>query len=73
MGDDRLRALAQELVRMVRSSVTVDWTLKESARAAIRRDVKRLLRKYGYPPNKELLATDRIIQQAETLCEDWTK
>lgn len=73
MGDDQLRALAQELVRMVRSSVTVDWTLRESARAAIRRDVKRLLRKYGYPPDKELLATDRIIQQAETLCEDWTK
>lgn len=71
MGDDQLRALAQELVRRVRGSVTIDWTLRESARAAIRRDVKRLLRKYGYPPDKELLATDRIVQQAETLCQDW--
>ena len=73
MGDDQLRALAQELVRRVRGSVTIDWTLRESARAAIRRDVKRLLRKYGYPPDKELLATDRIIQQAEPLCEEWIK
>jgi hypothetical protein len=74
MDDDQLRSLAQDLVLMVHSRIAVDWTLRGSARGeAIRGDVKQLIRKYKYPANKELLATDRIIEQAETLCEDWAK
>lgn len=71
MKDNQLRTLSQELVRQVKHNATIDWRLRESARARMRVLVKRLLKKYGYPPDEEAMATDRIIQQAETLCEDW--
>ncbi|KXB07065.1 DEAD/DEAH box helicase [candidate division MSBL1 archaeon SCGC-AAA382A20] len=71
LGDDTLRAIAQELVRTVRRSVTIDWTKRESARAKIRVLVKRILRKYGYPPDKQEKATKTVLQQAEVLCKDW--
>ncbi len=55
----------------VSKSVSVDWTFRENARAQIRVIVKRILRKYGYPPDKEEKATQTVLEQAEVLCHDW--
>jgi len=71
LGDETLQAIARELVQTVRRNVTIDWTVKESIRAKLRTTVKRLLRKYGYPPDKQEKATLTVLQQAELLCKDW--
>ena len=55
----------------VRRNVTIDWTVKESAKAKLRTIVKRLLRKHGYPPDKQEKATQTVLEQAELLCRDW--
>ena len=62
-----LKAIAQELVEKVRGSVTIDWTQKESVRAKLRVLVKRTLKKYGYPPDKQEKATQTVLAQAELL------
>ena len=71
LGDPVLRKIAQELVAHVRKSVTIDWTLRESARAQIRVLIRRILRKYGYPPDKQEKATQTVLEQAELLCAEW--
>ena len=71
MGDDKLKLIAAELITQVRKSVTIDWTLRESARARIRVMVKRILNKYGYPPDLQAEAVQTVLQQAELLCADW--
>ena len=71
MGDDKLKVIAAELITQVRKSVTIDWTLRESARAKIRVMVKRILNKYGYPPDLQDAAVKTVLQQAELLCADW--
>ena len=71
LGDETLRAIAQELVETIRNNVTVDWTLRESVRANMRIKVRQVLRKHGYPPDKAQKATDTVIQQAELLSEEW--
>ena len=71
MGDDKLKLIATELISQVRKSVTIDWTLRESARARIRVMVKRILNKYGYPPDLQEEAVKTVLQQAELLCADW--
>ncbi len=71
LGDETLRAIARELVRTVRSNVTVDWTLRESVRAQLRVLVKRVLRKYGYPPDKQEKATQTVLEQAEAFSAEW--
>ncbi|MBN4079621.1 type I restriction endonuclease subunit R [bacterium AH-315-C08] len=71
MGDEKLRFLSQELVQKVRKSVSIDWTLRENARAQIRIMVKRILRQYGYPPDMEKKATELVLEQAEVLCKEW--
>jgi type I restriction enzyme R subunit len=71
MGKDELKVIATELVTQVRKSVTIDWTLRESARAKIKVLVKRILRKHGYPPDLEDEATKLVLQQAELLCAEW--
>ncbi|MBI5902088.1 MAG: DUF3387 domain-containing protein, partial [Deltaproteobacteria bacterium] len=71
LGDECLRKIAQELVGAVRRSVTIDWTVRENARAQIRVMVKRILRKYGYPPDMQEKATQTVIEQAEVLCKEW--
>jgi len=65
LGDDTLKKIATELVSAVRSSVTIDWNLKESVRAAMRAKIRRLLAKYDYPPDYEDAAVDLVIEQAE--------
>jgi len=71
MGKDNLKVIATELVTRVRKSVTIDWTLRESARAKIKVLVKRILRKHGYPPDLQDEATKLVLQQAELLCAEW--
>jgi len=73
LGDDTLKKIAHELVESVRKSVSIDWTARESVKAKIRVMVKRILRKYGYPPDKQEQATRTVLQQAELLCGDWAE
>lgn len=73
LGDETLKQIAHELVEGVRNSVTIDWTRKESVKAKMRTMVKRILRKYGYPPDMQEKATLTELQQAELLCGDWAE
>jgi type I restriction enzyme R subunit len=71
LGDENLRIIARELVDTVRRNVTIDWTAREAVRAKLRTMVKRILRKHGYPPDKQEKATQTVLEQAELLCKDW--
>ena len=71
LGDATLRDIARELVKTVRDNVTIDWTLRENVRANLRRLVKRILRKHGYPPDKQERATRTVLEQAEVLSAGW--
>ncbi|MCC6627189.1 MAG: type I restriction endonuclease subunit R [Chloroflexi bacterium] len=71
LGDETLRQIARELVETVRRNATIDWSVRESARAKLRLLVKRLLRKYNYPPDKQEQATQTVLQQAELLGAAW--
>ncbi len=71
LGDATLKQIAQELVVTVRKNATIDWTLRENVRAHLRVLVKRILRKYGYPPDKQEQATQTVLEQAEVLCDIW--
>ena len=71
LGDDTLREIARELVDTVRGNVKIDWTMREDVRANLRRLVKRVLRKHGYPPDKQEKATRTVLEQAEQLSGDW--
>lgn len=72
LGDDTLKKIAQELVEMLRKNTSIDWTLKANVQAKLRVMVKKLLRKYQYPPDKQELATKTVLEQAEMLCKDWS-
>jgi type I restriction enzyme R subunit len=71
LGDDTLRTIARELVETVRKNVTIDWTIRDNVRAQLRVLVKRILRRYGYPPDKQEKATQTVLEQAEVLSEIW--
>ena len=71
LGDETLRDIARELVETVRNNVTIDWTLRENVRANLRRLVKRILRRHGYPPDKQEKATRTVLEQAEVLSAGW--
>ena len=68
---DLPRRYRDQLVETVRNNVTIDWTLRENVRANLRRLVKRTLRRYGYPPDKQEQATQTVLAQAEVLSEGW--
>ncbi|ARU61685.1 DEAD/DEAH box helicase [Tumebacillus avium] len=70
MGDAVLKQIAHELTSAIKSNIKVDWTLRENVRAQMRVTVKRLLKKYGYPPDLEKMAIDLILQQAELMCSE---
>lgn len=70
IDDDKLKAIAHELVAIVRRDAKTDWNVKEQVRAKLRTTIKRLLRKYGYPPDKAETATDLVLQQAEVLATE---
>jgi type I restriction enzyme R subunit len=71
LGDETLRIIAQELVASVRRNVTIDWTVREDVRAKLRVLVKRILRRYGYPPDKQEKATQTVLEQAALLSAEW--
>ena len=71
MGDDKLKVIAAELITQVKKSVTIDWTVRESARSRIKVMVKRILGKYGYPPDLQEEAVKTVLAQAELLCAEW--
>jgi len=70
LGDETLRTIARELLESVRKSTTIDWTIKESVQAALRRNIRRILRKYNYPPDKQEKAVATVIEQAKLLAEE---
>jgi type I restriction enzyme R subunit len=71
LGDENLRIIAQELVPVVRDNLKIDWTVRENVRAEMRVLVKRILRHYGYPPDKQARATEFVLEQAAVLCKVW--
>ena len=71
LGDETLRGIARELVEAVRNNVTIDWTIRENVRAKMRVIVKRILRRHGYPPDKQEKATETVLEQAELLSGAW--
>jgi len=71
LGEPTLKTIAQELVKSVKANVTIDWTVRENVRAQLRVLVKRILRKYGYPPDKQERATQTVLEQAELLAPQW--
>jgi type I restriction enzyme, R subunit len=72
LGEPTLVMIARELVDTVKKNVTIDWTVRDNVRAHLRVIVKRILRKYGYPPDKQEKATQTVLEQAEVLSELWT-
>jgi type I restriction enzyme R subunit len=71
MGEAELAVIATELVKQVRRNVTIDWTVKQTARAKMRALVKRILRRFGYPPDLQDAATKTVLEQAELLAAQW--
>src|SRR5207244_4231979 len=67
LGDETVRTIARELVEIVRRNASIDWTLRENVRANLRVLVKRVLRRYGYPPDKQEAATQLVLEQAAAL------
>ena len=71
LGDETLKTIARELVKGVKASATIDWTMKETVRAEMRAKVRRILKKRGYPPDKQEKAVKTVVEQAELLARDW--
>jgi type I restriction enzyme R subunit len=71
LGDETLKTIARELVDTVKKNVSIDWTMRENVQAKLRVLVKKTLKKYGYPPDKQQKATDTVLEQAKLLCRDW--
>lgn len=72
MQQDKLRELAVALTNTIRQNASIDWTIKESVKAKLKVSVKRLLRKFGYPPDMQMLATETVLKQAEMIAEELT-
>ena len=71
MGNDNLRVIAHELLASLKNNATVDWQYREAARARMRVLVRRILRKYGYPPDLQDAAVQTVLEQAEVLATQW--
>ncbi len=73
LGHETLRELARVLVEKVKANTSIDWTIKEGVKAKLRIIVKRTLRKYGYPPDKQKIATENVLKQSEMLADGWAQ
>jgi type I restriction enzyme R subunit len=73
LGDETLRTIARELMETIRKNVTIDWTIKETVQAKLRVMVKRVLKKHGYPPDKQKKATETVLEQATLIAKDWAE
>ena len=73
MGDETLKDVVRELVETVRNNVTIDWNVREAVRAKLRVMVRRILRKHGYPPDKQEKATQTVLEQAALIAKDWAE
>jgi type I restriction enzyme R subunit len=71
LGEDILKKIARELTELIKKNASIDWRFREAVRAKLRVMVKRLLKRYGYPPDKRQMATDLVIEQAELLSDKW--
>ena len=71
LGDETLQAIARDLVKTVRNNVAIDWAVRENVRAQMRVMVKRVLRRHGYPPDKQASAAELVLEQSETLSREW--
>ena len=71
LGDETLRTIAHEPVEAVRNNVTINWAVRENVRPKMRNAVRRVLRKHGYPPDKQEKATQAMQEQTELLSEEW--
>ena len=72
LGNETLRKMATELSKTIKNNLSIDWTLRENIQAKLRVSIKRLLRKYGYPPDKQKVATELVLKQAKLTCGDLT-
>ena len=70
LGDEHLREMARILTDRIRENATIDWQTKESVRAKLRLEVKKVLRQYGYPPDREKTAIDNVLAQAEAIAQE---
>jgi type I restriction enzyme R subunit len=73
LGTEVLSEIARELTDTLRKNISIDWEVRETVRATLRVKIKRLLRKYGYPPDKQQIAADLVLKQAETISKEWIK
>lgn len=73
LGDETLQTIAKEIVASIRENATIDWTKKQNVRARLRLAVKKILKKYGYPPDKQEKATQTVLEQAELIAKDWAE
>jgi type I restriction enzyme R subunit len=73
MEDEELKKIAMDLVKTIKKNITIDWTLRESIQAKLRVAVKRVLRKHGYPSNKQSIAVQTVLEQANRICEEWVE
>jgi type I restriction enzyme R subunit len=71
LQDQTLKKIAQELTQSLRANLTVDWSERESVRAGLRLMVRRILKKYKYPPDQEKAAVNLVLEQVEALGEEW--
>lgn len=72
MAHEQLRVLTRMLAQTIRASASIDWTKKDSVRAKMRTEVRKMLARYGYPPDLQKAAVDLVIRQAELLAAEWT-
>lgn len=70
LSDEILKKIAHDFVKTVKENVSIDWTFRESVRAKVRIMIKRIFRKYGYPPDKQEAATNTLLEQTALLCKD---
>jgi hypothetical protein len=73
MGKEKLKELAVVLFQEVRKNATIDWTIRENVKAKLKVAVKKVLRKYGYPPDMQELATQTVLKQAEMIAQELTQ